>query len=65
MKSVTRILFSLTALFFFVYLFRYYLTGEGGPTYLAVILVPVTFILYTLDALRKNSFYPRLSPATN
>jgi TRAP transporter 4TM/12TM fusion protein len=65
MKSLTRILFTLSALFFFVYLLRYYLTGEGGPTYLAVILVPVTFILYTLDMLRKNSFYPRLSPATN
>jgi TRAP transporter 4TM/12TM fusion protein len=65
MKSISRILFSLSALFFFVYLLRYYFTGEGGPTYLAVILVPVTFILYTLDSLRKNTFYPRLSPATN
>ena len=49
MKSLTRILFYLIALFFFVYLFRYYLTGAGGPTYLAVILVPVAFILFTLD----------------
>ena len=65
MQSIIRILFSLSALFFFVYLFQYYLTGAGGPTYLAVILIPVTFILYTLDSLRKNSLYPRLSPATN
>jgi TRAP transporter 4TM/12TM fusion protein len=65
MKSVVRILFSLLALFFFVYLIRYYLTGEGGPTYLAVILVPVTFILYTLEELRKNSLYPRFSPTAN
>lgn len=65
MKSITRILFSLFALYFFLYLFRYYLTGAGGPTYLAVILVPITFILFTLDALRKNEFYPRLRPTTN
>ncbi len=65
MNSVPRILFSLFALFFFVFLFRYYLTGVGGPTYLAVILVPVAFILFTLDALRKNNLYPRLSPAAN
>ena len=66
MNSVIRILFSLFALFFFVFLFRYYLTGVGGPTYLAVILVPVAFILFTLDGLRrKNNLYPRLSPAAN
>ena len=65
MKSLPRILFSLIALFFFVYLFRYYLTGVGGPTYLAVILVPVAFILFTLDALRNNDFYPKLGSAAN
>jgi TRAP transporter 4TM/12TM fusion protein len=65
MSSISRILFSLFALFFFGYLFRYYLTGVGGPTYLAVILVPVAFILFTFDALRKNSLYPKLSPAAN
>jgi len=65
MDSIIKILFSLSAIYFFVYLFRYYLTGVGGPTYLAVILVPVAFILYTLDCLRKKEFYPRLSPAAN
>jgi len=65
MSSLIRILFSLFALFFFLYLFRYYLTGAGGPTYLAVILVPVTFILFTLDALRNNDLYPRLKSITN
>ncbi|MGQ0752187.1 MAG: TRAP transporter permease [Betaproteobacteria bacterium] len=49
-----------TAIFFFLYLFGYYWTGEGGPVLLAFALVPVTFILYTLDDLRKNEFYPRL-----
>jgi TRAP transporter 4TM/12TM fusion protein len=52
----------LTAVFFFLYLFVYYWTSEGGPTLLAITLVPVTFILYTLEALRQNEFYPR-SPA--
>lgn len=65
MRSLCRVLFALFALFFFVYLFRYYLTGVGGPTYLAVILVPVAFILFTLDSLRKNEFYPKLGSTLN
>jgi TRAP transporter 4TM/12TM fusion protein len=65
MTSIIKILFSLSAIYFFVHLFRYYLTGAGGPTYLAVILVPVAFILFTLDGLRRKEFYPRLGPAAN
>lgn len=65
MNFFIRVLFNLFALFFFVYLFHYYLTGAGGPTYLAVILVPVAFILFTLDALRRNDFYPRLGFTLN
>jgi len=53
-------LYTLTAVFFFVYLLAYYWTSEGGPTLLAITLVPVTFILYTLDELRRGEFYPRL-----
>jgi TRAP transporter 4TM/12TM fusion protein len=55
----------LTAAFFFAYLLVYYWTGEGGPVLLAFALVPVTFILYTLDALRKNELYPRLPVVVN
>ncbi len=58
-------LYYLTAIFFFVYLFVYYWTTEGGPVLLALMLVPVTFILHTLEALRKNEFYPRLPAAAN
>lgn len=58
-------LYFLVATFFSVYLFRYYLTGLGGPTLLAITLVPVTFILFTLDALRTNTLYPRLGPVAN
>src|SRR5215213_3485399 len=49
-----------TAVFFFVYLFVYYWTSAGGPVVLAVTLVPVTFILYTLEGLRSGDLYPRL-----
>ena len=62
---VIEILYLLVALYFVVELFRYYLTGSGGPTLLAVTLVPITFVLFTLDALRKDELYPRLGPAAN
>ena len=53
-------LYTLTALFFFVYLLAYYWTSEGGPTLLAITLVPVTFILFTLNEVHRGEFYPRL-----
>ena len=41
---------------FFVYLFVYFWTGEGGPTLLAMTLVPVTFVLFVLHgAARRRS----------
>lgn len=64
-KAPANVLFFIVAAFFFVYLFRYYMTGIGGPTLIAVMLVPVTFILFALDALRKNDFYPRLGLTAN
>ncbi len=64
-RLVVEWLYYLTAVFFFVYLFAYYWTTEGGPTLLAITLVPVTFILFTLDELRKNEFYPRLPAVAN
>lgn len=60
-----EILYLLVAALFLVYLLRYYLTGLGGPTLLAMMLVPVTFILFTLDSLRTNTFYPRLGAVPN
>lgn len=58
-------LYYATAIFFFVYVFGYYWTSAGGPVLLASTLVPVTFILFTLDALRKDELYPRLPLAAN
>ena len=62
---VVEVLYLLVALYFVVELFWYFLTGSGGPTLLAVSLVPITFVLFTLDALRKDELYPRLGPAAN
>jgi TRAP transporter 4TM/12TM fusion protein len=64
-QTVVEWLYYLTAVFFFAYLFVYYWTSLGGPVLLASTLVPVTFILFTLDELRKNEFYPRLPAAAN
>jgi TRAP transporter 4TM/12TM fusion protein len=64
-RVVVDVMYLLVALCFVVELFRYYLTGSGGPTLLAVTLVPITFVLFTLDALRKDELYPRLAPAAN
>jgi TRAP transporter 4TM/12TM fusion protein len=58
-------LYYLTAVLFVVVLFYYYWTTEGGPVLLGFGLVPVTFVLYTLEALRKNEFYPSLPVIAN
>jgi TRAP transporter 4TM/12TM fusion protein len=50
---------------FFLYLFYYYCTGTGGATLLALTLIPVTFALFTLQALRENELYPLLPPLAN
>lgn len=60
LRGAVHGLYYLVAVLFFLYLVAYYLTGEGGPTLLAVTLVPVCFILFVLDELRKDEFYPRL-----
>jgi TRAP transporter 4TM/12TM fusion protein len=48
---------------FLVYLMRYYVTGAGGPTLLAVQMVPAAVGLLVLNDLRRGEFYPRLPPA--
>ena len=64
-RAVVEVLYFATAIAFFVWLFYYYLTTEGGPTLLAFTLVPITFVLFTLDALRRNEFYPGLGAGAN
>ncbi len=53
------IYYTLSIAFFCVMLY-YYWTGMGGPTLLAMTLIPVIFILYTLQSLRADEFYPAL-----
>jgi hypothetical protein len=57
LRTAVHGIYYLTAVLFFLYLVNYYLSGEGGPTVLAVTLVPVCFILFVLDALRSDDFY--------
>src|SRR5262245_59939171 len=54
-----------TAILFFIYLFFYFWTSEGGPTLLAMTLVPVTYVLFVLNGLRENDLYPQLPAAAN
>lgn len=64
-RLVLEVLYYVTAAFFFLYLFIYFWTSEGGPVLLALTLVPVTFILFVLDALRKDELYPKLPVVAN
>ncbi len=64
-RAVAEVLYFIVAVAFFVYLFQYYLTTTGGPTLLAFTLGPITFVLFTLDALRKDELYPRLGTTAN
>jgi len=50
---------------FFLYMFYYYWTGNGGPTLLAMAMIPAAFVLYTLHSLRTNDLYPKLPPLAN
>src|SRR6266540_1270653 len=53
------------AIFFFLYLFVYFWTSEGGPTLLAMTLVPITYVLFVFNSLRENDLYPSLPQAAN
>jgi TRAP transporter 4TM/12TM fusion protein len=64
-EAIVRWLYFLVAAFFFVYLIVYYWTGAGGPTLLAMTLVPVTFVLFVLEELRGGGPYRRLPPIAN
>jgi TRAP transporter 4TM/12TM fusion protein len=45
---------------FTLYMFYYYWTGDDGPVVLAMTMIPITFVLFTLQALRQNDLYPTL-----
>ena len=64
-RATVEVLYYAVAIAFFAWMLYYYLTTTGGPTLLAFTMVPVTFVLFTLDALRKDEFYPSLGPVPN
>ena len=47
--AAAEVLYYGLAFAFFAYLLQYYLTTTGGPTLLAFTVVPITFIIYTLN----------------
>lgn len=65
LKAALDVLYYLTATFIFIVLFNYFIEGAGGPTVLAVTMVPVCYILFILQALRDNDLYPKLGVMPN
>lgn len=65
LKAALDVLYYLTATFIFIVLFIYFIEGAGGPTVLAVTMVPVCYILFILQALRDNDLYPKLGVMPN
>jgi TRAP transporter 4TM/12TM fusion protein len=60
MSSTAKPLMLMFAAYYLVRVLNYYATGVGGPTLLAINLLPVAYILATLDSIRNAEFYPRL-----
>jgi TRAP transporter 4TM/12TM fusion protein len=54
-----------SAIAFSVYMIYYYWTSAGGPMVLAVTMVPLVFVLFTMQALRQDEFYPKLPVIAN
>jgi TRAP transporter 4TM/12TM fusion protein len=53
------------AIGFALYMFYYYWTGANGETFLALGAIPITYVLFTLQALRQNDLYPALPRSAN
>jgi TRAP transporter 4TM/12TM fusion protein len=53
------------AIGFTIYMFYYYWTGTGGETLLAMQVIPIVYVLFTLQQLRENDLYPKLPLAAN
>jgi TRAP transporter 4TM/12TM fusion protein len=63
--SILDVLFYAVSIPLFLVIFWYYWTGTGGPTLLAMTLIPVVYVMFTLQALRDNDLYPALPPIAN
>jgi TRAP transporter 4TM/12TM fusion protein len=64
-EAVLEVAYYAAAAIFFGLLFAYFMTGLGGPSQLAAMMVPLTFVLFTLGALRENDLYPSLGLPLN
>src|SRR5262245_65981416 len=64
-RTILDCIYYAVAIFFFLYLFAYFWTSAGGPTLLAMTLVPVTYVLFVLNSLRADELYPGLPPIAN
>ena len=53
------------SIMFALYMFYYYWTGADGPVLLAMSMIPVTYVLFTLQSLRQNDLYPTLPMNVN
>ena len=63
--NVLDVIYYAVSIPLFLVIFCYYWTGKGGPTLLAMTLVPVVYVMFTLQALRENDLYPALPPLAN
>jgi len=59
------VLYYFAAVAYLGYMLWYYWTGSGGPTLLAMTMIPVTFALFTLHSLRQDDLYPKLPRLAN
>lgn len=57
--KLAHILLLLFSAFYLIRVIYYYQTGSGGPSLLAITLLPIAYIISTLDAVRKEEFYPK------
>jgi TRAP transporter 4TM/12TM fusion protein len=60
-----NIIYYASAISFSVYMVYYYWTSAGGPMVLAVTMIPLIFVLFTMQALRQDEFYPKLPVIAN
>ena len=63
-RALDAIYYALSLGFLGVMLY-YYWTGLGGPTLLAMTMIPIVYVLFVLQALRRNELYPQLPLALN
>ena len=59
------VLYYCASLTYLGYMLVYYWTCSGGPTLLAMTMIPVTFALFTLHSLRQDDLYPGLPRLAN